>query len=276
MLFERIRRTQKPVFIFLAFMFGLGFVALGIGQGANSINLGDLFNTGGSSGTSISDLSSRVQSHPKDAGAWLQLARAYQADGQNSQAISSFQNYLGLKPNNATALSATATLLEQRGQTDATKVQQAQAAAAAYTQVGSATAASSLKLAPALTHPLMNTLAQPAQHDRPDPRIGRGLRLRPGDGAAPEAGEALAAQRLLPAAPRPRRLRHAELRDRGHGARGVTWHSSPNLPKAQRTQLEQQITQFKLLAKSTPSSTNPAGPDALAASPAEAVGRFRP
>src|SRR4029077_14717935 len=128
---------------------GLGFVALGIGQGANSINLGDLFNTGGSSGTSISDLSSRVQSHPKDAGAWLQLARAYQADGQNSQAISSFQNYLGLKPDNATALSATATLLEQRGQTDATKVQQAQAAAAAYTQVGSATAASSLKLAPA-------------------------------------------------------------------------------------------------------------------------------
>ena len=35
---------------------------------------------------------------------------------------------------------------------------------------------------------------------------------------------------------------------------------SPNLPKAQRTQLEQQITQFKLLAKATPSSTNPAGP----------------
>jgi hypothetical protein len=61
MLFERIRRTQKPVFIFLAFMFGLGFVALGIGQGSNSINLGDLFNSSGSSGTSISDLSSRVQ-----------------------------------------------------------------------------------------------------------------------------------------------------------------------------------------------------------------------
>ena len=108
MLFERIRRTQKPVFIFLAFMFGLGFVALGIGQGANSINLGDLFNTGGSSGTSISGLSSQVQSHPKDAGAWLRLARAYQADGQNSQAISSYTTYLGLKPKDEGALAATA------------------------------------------------------------------------------------------------------------------------------------------------------------------------
>src|SRR5436190_1005839 len=163
-------------------MFGLGFVALGIGQGANSINLGDLFNSGGSSGTSISDLSSQVQSHPKDSGAWLQLARAYQADGQTSQAISSYTTYLGLKPNDQTALAATATLLEQRGQSDASKVQQAQAAAQAYTQVGSATAASSLR---------------------------------------------------------------------------------PNMTKKQRRQIQKQIVQFKLLAKSTPSpgsSSNPANP----------------
>ena len=46
MLFERIRRTQKPVFLFLAVMFGVGFVALGIGQGANSINIGALFTSG--------------------------------------------------------------------------------------------------------------------------------------------------------------------------------------------------------------------------------------
>ena len=80
MLFERIRRTQKPVFIFLAVMFGLGFVALGVGQGANSIDLGSLFSSssGSSSSGSISSLQSRVQSHPKDAGAWLQLARAYE------------------------------------------------------------------------------------------------------------------------------------------------------------------------------------------------------
>ena len=38
MLFEKIRRTQKPVFIVLALMFGIGFVFLGVGSGAGGIN----------------------------------------------------------------------------------------------------------------------------------------------------------------------------------------------------------------------------------------------
>ena len=42
-------------------------------------------------------------------------------------------------------------------------MQQAQAAAAQYTQIEGATAASSLKLGSAFTHPLLTTLAQPAQ-----------------------------------------------------------------------------------------------------------------
>jgi len=49
-LFERIRRTQKPIFIFLAVMFGLGFVALGVGQGVNGVDLGGLFNSSSASG----------------------------------------------------------------------------------------------------------------------------------------------------------------------------------------------------------------------------------
>jgi predicted Zn-dependent protease len=261
-LFERIRRTQKPVFIFLAFMFGLGFVALGIGQGANSINLGDLFNSGGSSGTSISDLSSRVQSHPKDSGAWLQLARAYQADGQTSQAISSYTTYLGLKPRDQTALSATATLLEQRGQSDATKVQQAQAAAQAYTQVGSATAASSLKLAPALTHPLMNTLAQPAT------TIASTLE----SSAVSDFSQAMGyRQKLTKLAPHNASYQVLLAQDAYATQSYATVATalqqylklSPNLPKSQRKQIQKQIVQFQLLAKSTPSSsgsTSPANP----------------
>ena len=48
MLFERIRKTQKPIFVFLAVTFAMGFVLLGVGQGAGSINALD-FLTGGSS-----------------------------------------------------------------------------------------------------------------------------------------------------------------------------------------------------------------------------------
>jgi cytochrome c-type biogenesis protein CcmH/NrfG len=259
MLFERIRRTQKPVFIFLAFMFGLGFVALGIGQGANSINLGDLFNSGGSSGTSISGLSSQVQKHPKDAGAWLQLARAYQADGQNSQAISAYTTYVGLRPTDQNALSATATLLEQRGQSDATKVQQAQAAAQAYTQIGTATAATSLKLAPALSHPLMNTLAQPAT------AIASTLE----SSALSDYAQALGyRQKLAKLAPSNASYQLLLARDayatQDYGTVATALEQymrlSPSLTKAQKKQLQQQITQFKLLAKSAPSSSSSSNP----------------
>ena len=34
MLFERIRKTQKPIFVFLAVTFAMGFVLLGVGQGS--------------------------------------------------------------------------------------------------------------------------------------------------------------------------------------------------------------------------------------------------
>ena len=86
MLFERIRRGQKPVFIFLAVMFGLGFVALGVGSGAGGINLGDILNTSSGGSGSISDLSAKTRDHPNDAPAWLQLAEAYQADNQTDAA----------------------------------------------------------------------------------------------------------------------------------------------------------------------------------------------
>ena len=244
MLFERIRRTQKPVFLFLAVMFGVGFVALGIGQGANSINIGDLFSSSSSSGTSISDLSSRVQSHPKDSGAWLQLARAYQADKQNSQAISAYTTYLGLKPNDQSALAATAGLLETRGSSDASKVQQA---------------ASSLALAPALTHPLMTTLAQPAT------TIAQTLE----SSAVSDFAQAMGyRQKLAKLSPHNASYQFFVARDAYATQSYATVATalerylalSPNMRKAPRVQIQKQIAQFKLLAQSTPSSSNPAGP----------------
>ena len=82
-----------------------------------------------------------MQSHPKDASAWLRLARAYETAKQTSPAISAYQTYVALSRRTPGALAATATLLEQRGATSATKAQAYQAAAAAYTQVNHAVAA---------------------------------------------------------------------------------------------------------------------------------------
>jgi len=77
MLFEKIRRTQKPVFIVLALMFGMGFVFLGVGSGTGGISLGNLIGNGGGSSSSISDLLDKVHHNPKDATSWQQLGDAY-------------------------------------------------------------------------------------------------------------------------------------------------------------------------------------------------------
>ena len=160
MLFERIRRGQKPVFLFLAVMFGLGFVALGVGSGAGGINLGDLLNTGGGSG-SISDLSAKTREHPNNAPAWRELAAAYQADGQTDAAIGAYLRYIALRPNDQNGLSGGASLLELRALQSQTQLTKAEALAAQYTTPSSASAAQALKLAPALSHSVQDALAQP-------------------------------------------------------------------------------------------------------------------
>ncbi len=161
MLFERIRRGQKPVFVFLAIMFGLGFVALGVGSGAGGINLGDILNTSGGGSSSISDLQAKTRDHPNNAPAWRQLAAAYQADGQNDAAIGAYLRYIGLRPKDQNGLSSAATLLELRAQKTQNRLTTAQALAAQYTTPASASAAQSLKIAGALTHPLQDALARP-------------------------------------------------------------------------------------------------------------------
>ena len=161
MLFERIRRGQKPVFIFLAVMFGLGFVALGVGSGAGGINLGDLLNTSSGGSGSISDLSAKTREHPNDATAWLQLAEAYQADHQTDAAIGAYLRYIGLRPKDPAGLTGGAALLELRAQQTQSQLSKAQALASQYTSPSTASAAQSLKLAPALSHSVEDALAQP-------------------------------------------------------------------------------------------------------------------
>lgn len=262
MLFERIRRTQKPIFIFLAVMFGLGFVALGVGQGVNGVDpLSGLFNSGGggSSNSSISSLTSRVSSHPKDAGAWLQLARAYQTAKQNSQAISAYQTYVALKPKNAGALSAAATLLEQRGATSAAKAQAYQAAASAYTQVNNATAASSLKLGAALTNPLMTVLAQPAT------TISSTYETSAITDYAEAMGMRQKVVQLQPKNPTDQILLARDAyATQSYAVVATSLQAylalSPNLTKADKKSLRQQIIQFQLLAKSSTSGSSGISP----------------
>jgi Flp pilus assembly protein TadD len=136
MLFEKIRRTQKPIFILMGLVFALGFALLGVGS--SGVDLGGLLanNSGTPSGIpSISSLQAKTQKSPKDAAAWKQLGEAYTAAGQDDQAITAYESYLGLKPNDQTVLAQTASLLEQQGAAIGTALQNAQYDAQWYEQV---------------------------------------------------------------------------------------------------------------------------------------------
>ncbi len=117
MLFEKIRRTQKPVFIMLGVVFAVSFAFLGVGSAANGVNPLDFFNSSSSSSGSIGDLTNKVHSNPRDSGAWLSLAEAYYTKGQVPAALGAYQTYLKLKPNDVTELATAASLYDsQAGQ----------------------------------------------------------------------------------------------------------------------------------------------------------------
>lgn len=87
MFFPRLRRHAKWMFVFLALVFGLGFVFFGVG--ASGTGLGDLFRNhqGGSSSSSIDSALKATLKDPKNAKAWQDLATAYELKGDIDLAV---------------------------------------------------------------------------------------------------------------------------------------------------------------------------------------------
>lgn len=162
MLFEKIRRTQKPVFIFLALIFGIGFVFLGVGSGAGGLNPLDFLNSSSGS-SSINDLNDKVRNDPKDAQAWLQLAQAYQADNQIEPALGAYQQYLALKPTDRDALLSAATLYDRSAQETAQKGAVYQQQLQALQGTTTAGGINTLKFSSSLPSPLVSNLTTPLQ-----------------------------------------------------------------------------------------------------------------
>jgi len=102
MFFPRLRRHAKWMFVFLALVFGLGFVVFGVGAGGTGV--GDIFRgSGGSSGVSISDARKETEQHPKDAQAWRDYATALETEGNTAEAILALNTAIDLKPKDETA-----------------------------------------------------------------------------------------------------------------------------------------------------------------------------
>ena len=103
MFFPKLRRNAKWMFLFLALVFGLGFVGFGVGAGG--VGIGDVFRGASGSGVpSIDDAEERVSENPRDAAAFRDLATAHQAEGNTDDAIEALESFVALKPKNAGAL----------------------------------------------------------------------------------------------------------------------------------------------------------------------------
>ena len=123
------------MFVFLALVFGLGFVVFGVGSDQGT-GIGDVFRDGGGAsngGVSVSDARDQVQKSPKSAKAQRNLATALQEDGQTDEAIVVLNRYLELKPKDKEALQELAGLHLGRATSLARDAQEAQVRASYLT-----------------------------------------------------------------------------------------------------------------------------------------------
>jgi predicted Zn-dependent protease len=129
MFFPRLRKRAKWVFLFLALAFAFGFVGFGVGAGGSGIGdyLAELFNRQPGTGTpSIDSAKERVDKNPADSQAQLDLANAYQIDGQIDNAIAALTAYLVIEPDDTEALQQLASLYltqQSEAQADAQNAQ---------------------------------------------------------------------------------------------------------------------------------------------------------
>jgi tetratricopeptide (TPR) repeat protein len=117
MFFPKLRRRAKWVFLALAIAFAGGFVFFGVGAGGSGIGdyFSDLFNRQPTAGApDVENAEERVAENPNDPAAHLELARAYQADGQVDAAIGAYERYTSQRPRDTDALRALAALYAQK------------------------------------------------------------------------------------------------------------------------------------------------------------------
>jgi len=106
MFFPRLRRQAKWMFVFLAVVFGLGYVIFNVGGSIPGTGLGDILQGFGQStaGPSEGDARDKIKDHPNDPTGYLELATALQRNGKNDEAIPPLERYVQLKPRDRAAL----------------------------------------------------------------------------------------------------------------------------------------------------------------------------
>ncbi|MGB2874525.1 MAG: tetratricopeptide repeat protein [Gaiellaceae bacterium] len=118
--FSRLRRHAKVIYVALALVFAVGFVAFGVGSGSTGISdiLRGNFFGGGSNSTSsrIKDDQKKITQNPKNTTASLDLAALYQQQQKLPEAIATLEGAAAVQPKNLDVVNALARIY--RGQAE--------------------------------------------------------------------------------------------------------------------------------------------------------------
>ena len=129
--FARLRRHTKWMFVLLALVFAVGFVAFGVGSGSTGVGgIGDIFSSvfgKSSSGidSRISDDQKKLAANPGDASTAIDLSTLYQQKLETSKALATLKRASAAKPKNLDLLNAIAGIYR----TEASNARNAAAAA---------------------------------------------------------------------------------------------------------------------------------------------------
>lgn len=132
MFFPRLRRQAKWVFVFLALVFAVGFVAFGVGSGSSGISdilRGNFFGGGGTSTSSLAKQKQKaIARNPKDISAYLDLAGIYQQDQDEAKALATLRKAEKVAPRNFDLLNRIAGIYSGQAELERQAAQNAQIA----------------------------------------------------------------------------------------------------------------------------------------------------
>jgi len=130
MFFPRLRRQAKWVFVFLALVFAVGFVAFGVGSGSSGISdilRGNFFGGGGTSTSSlVKQKQKAIARNPKDISAYLDLAGLYQQDQDETKALATLSKAEQVAPKNFDVLNRIAGIFSGQAELERQAAQNAQ------------------------------------------------------------------------------------------------------------------------------------------------------
>jgi tetratricopeptide (TPR) repeat protein len=135
MFFPRLIRQAKWAFVFLALVFGLGFVIFGVGANIPGTGFGDILqgNQGATNGgPSVGEARDKVEDEPTNAVAHQELGQALVGEGKHDEAISAYERYIDLRPKDAEVKRELANLYLTRANTFRDEYEQVRAEAESY------------------------------------------------------------------------------------------------------------------------------------------------